>query len=83
MRKKGYVVTALHEFVMPNNFLLIEPQEKKNRKTAAAFAKAETFAKDITSETRKSVKSGLLPAMAFIVTTFLIKHGNSKYGKKS
>ncbi len=82
LRKKGYVVTALQEFVMPNNFLLIEPQEKKNRKTAAAFAKAETFAKDITSETRKSVKSGLLPAMAFIVTTFLIKTWKFKIWQK-
>ncbi len=82
LKKKGYEVIGSREFIMPNNFLLIENENKKNLKIAKAMAQAESFAKSLALGTSQTVKSNFLSSLFFIITTLIIKTWKFKICQK-
>ncbi|MFA6614346.1 MAG: EFR1 family ferrodoxin [Endomicrobiia bacterium] len=72
LQKKDYIVIASKEFVMPNNFLLIENDKKKELKLNKTLPKVEDFAKSIAENNCSVVKSNIISSIFFIITTFII-----------
>lgn len=50
LEEKGYKIIASKEFIMPNNFLLVENEEKKLKKLNITMKLVEKFAEDIITE---------------------------------
>jgi len=82
LQKKDYTVIASSEFVMPNNFLLIENDNKKELKLSKTMPKVEKFAKSIAENNCSVVKPNVISSIFFIVTTFIISLWKMKSSQK-
>ncbi|MFA7074033.1 MAG: EFR1 family ferrodoxin [Endomicrobiaceae bacterium] len=82
LSKKGYKITGSKEFVMPNNFLLVENDNKKILKINRTMPKVEDFAKSIAENTCSQVKSTIISSAAFAVTTFITSLWKTKFSQK-
>ncbi len=82
LEEKGYKIIASKEFIMPNNFLLVENEEKKLKKLNITMKLVEKFAEDIITEKNCKVKGGLIYSLFFMVTSLLLKTWHWKLSQK-
>ncbi|GAB1401514.1 EFR1 family ferrodoxin [Elusimicrobiota bacterium] len=82
LEKKGYKIIGSKEFKMPNNFLLVENEEKKLKKLNITMKLVEKFAEDIITEKNCKVKGGLIYSLFFMVTSLLLKTWHWKLSQK-
>lgn len=82
LEKKGYKIIGSKDFVMPNNFLLVESEEKKQKKLNKTIPLVEEFASSIISEKADIVKGGLIYSLFFAFTSFLVNTWRWKLSQK-
>ncbi len=82
LQKKDYAVIASAEFIMPNNFLLVENDNKKALKLSKTLPKVENFAKSIAENNSSKVKPTIISSLFFILTTFVISLWKTKFSQK-
>ncbi len=82
LEKKGYKIIGSKNFVMPNNFLLVEPEEKKQEKLNKTIPLVEEFASSIISDKADIVKGGPIYSLFFAVTSLLVNTWRWKLSQK-
>jgi len=82
LEKKGYKIIGSKDFVMPNNFLLVETENKKQEKLNKTIPLVEEFASSIIEDKADIVKGGLIYSLFFAVTSFLVNTWRWKLSQK-
>ncbi|MDR1941113.1 MAG: EFR1 family ferrodoxin [Endomicrobium sp.] len=71
LKDKGYKVTATKGFIMPNNFLGIQGEQRNKKTTEFTYAKIERFARDILNETSKPENTNFILKFFFAISAFV------------
>lgn len=82
LENKGYKIIGSKEFKMPNNFLLVESEEKKLKKLNITMPLVEKFAEDILAGKADTVKGSFIDSLLFIFTSFVVSTWNWKLSQK-
>ena len=82
LEKKGYKIIGAKDFVMPNNFLLVETENKKQEKLNKTIPLVEEFASLIIADKAGIVKGGLIYSLFFAFTSFLVNTWRWKLSQK-
>lgn len=82
LEEKGYKIIASKEFVMPNNFLLIENEENKLKKLNITMPLVEKFAEDIIVGNFFKVKGGFIYSLFFAFTSLMLNTWRWKLSQK-
>lgn len=82
LENKGYKIIASKEFKMPNNFLLVENEDKKLKKLNITMPLVEKFAEDIAEGKADTVKGSFIYSLFFVFTSFVVSTWNWKLSQK-
>ncbi len=82
LEKKGYKIIGSKDFIMPNNFLLVETENKKQEKLNKTIPLVEEFASSIIADKADIVKGGLVYSLFFAFTSFLVNTWRWKLSQK-
>ncbi|MDD5022493.1 MAG: EFR1 family ferrodoxin [Endomicrobiaceae bacterium] len=82
LENKGYKIIGSKEFKMPNNFLLVEKEEKKLKKLNITMPLVEKFAEDIIAGKADAVKGGFIYCLFFSFTSLVVNTWNWKLSQK-
>ncbi len=82
LEKKGYKIIGSKDFVMPNNFLLVETENKKQEKLNKTIPLVEEFASSIIKDKADIVKGGTVYSLFFAFTSFLVNTWRWKLSQK-
>ena len=82
LEKKGYKIIGSKEFVMPNNFLLVEKEEKQIEKTKKTMMLVEEYANDILDNKQVTVKGNLMFSIFFFITSIIVNLWLVKFFQK-
>lgn len=72
LENKGYKIIGSKEFKMPNNFLLVEKEEKQIKKTKKTMMLVEEYANDILDNKHVRVKGNFIFSILFFITSIIV-----------
>jgi len=82
LENKGYKIIGSKEFKMPNNFLLVENEDKKLKKLNITMPLVEKFSEDIIAGKADTVQGSFMSSLFFIFTSFVVSTWNWKLSQK-
>ncbi|MCL2485155.1 MAG: EFR1 family ferrodoxin [Endomicrobia bacterium] len=82
LKDKGYSVIGTKGFKMPNNWILVQNDEKNNLKKEKAFRKISTFAAELINGTAKPESTNIFLKLCFAFTSFITNLIESSFSQK-
>ncbi|MDR1695361.1 MAG: EFR1 family ferrodoxin [Endomicrobium sp.] len=82
LKDKGYSLIAAKGFRMPNNWILIQNEEKNKAKKEKAFKKITAFAQEIADGTAKPEKTNAFFKFCFAVSSFITGLWETAFSQK-
>ncbi|MDR3071119.1 MAG: EFR1 family ferrodoxin [Endomicrobium sp.] len=83
LKKKGYCIIGVGNFLMPNNFIAVQKKEENNiLKREKAYEKMKIFAKELIDERSKLAKPNLFSRICFVISGFIMDRWRSNLFQK-
>ncbi|MCA6071513.1 MAG: EFR1 family ferrodoxin [Endomicrobium sp.] len=82
LKNKGYTLIGTRGFLMPNNFIAVQKEEKNILKRERAYFEMEKYAKDLADGTTKAGKTNLFFKICFAVSGFITDRWNGNLFQK-
>jgi ferredoxin len=72
LKNKGYSLIGTHDFLMPNNFIAVQKEEKNILKRKKAYVNMECYTKELINGIRKEGKTNLFFKICFTISDFIM-----------
>ncbi|MDR2617030.1 MAG: EFR1 family ferrodoxin [Endomicrobium sp.] len=82
LKSKGYKLVGANGFLMPNNFIAVQKENKNIKKIEKAYRQIEIFAENLINTDAKSIKTNLFFKLCFTITSFITDRWKSNLFQK-
>jgi ferredoxin/flavodoxin len=82
LQSKGYKLIGASGFLMPNNFIAVQKENKNIKKRQKAYRQMEIFANNLINTDTKPIKINIFFKLCFIITNFITDRWKGKLFQK-